>query len=63
MSYESVLCVIRECFVYKIPPRTKAAGYKAADWDVNQFMWTGRLRVIAVGDKLSLHLEVYVVVI
>ncbi|KAJ3308816.1 hypothetical protein HDV04_000768 [Boothiomyces sp. JEL0838] len=54
---ESVLCVIRECFVYKIPPRNSAQGYKASDWDVNSFLWTGRLRIISVGDDCALHLE------
>ena len=60
MSYESVLCVIKECFVYKIPPRTKAQGYRAADWDVNSFMFTGRLRVVSCGDFCNLHIEVLV---
>lgn len=58
MSYESVLCVIKECFIYQIPPRSTAAGYRAADWDVNKFMWSGRLRIIAVGDDCNFHLEV-----
>jgi hypothetical protein len=25
---EQTLLILRECFVYKIPPRTTAAGYK-----------------------------------
>jgi hypothetical protein len=57
-DYESVLLVIKECFVYRIPTRTSARGYKASDWDVNQFMWKGRLRVIAKGDACSINLEV-----
>ncbi|KAI8905492.1 adaptin ear-binding coat-associated protein 1 NECAP-1 [Gorgonomyces haynaldii] len=55
--YESVLCVIRECMVYQIPPRTTARQYRAGDWDVEKPIWTGRLRVIAVGDDVALHLE------
>ena len=31
-EYESVLFVARECFVYKVPPRSSTAGYKAAEW-------------------------------
>lgn len=31
-AYESVLYLARECFVYKVPPRSSAAGYKAAEW-------------------------------
>jgi hypothetical protein len=58
MSYESVLCVIKECFIYKLPPRSKAEGHRAADWDMNSFLFAGRLRVISVGDKCHLHIEV-----
>ncbi|KAJ3379350.1 hypothetical protein HDU84_006730 [Entophlyctis sp. JEL0112] len=50
-DYESVLLVIRECSAYRIPPRTAAKGYRAADWDVNAFLWKGRLRIIARGSK------------
>lgn len=31
-EYESVLFVARECYVYRLPPRTSTAGYRAADW-------------------------------
>ena len=31
-EYETVLFVARECFVYKVPPRSSAAGYRAAEW-------------------------------
>jgi hypothetical protein len=54
---ESCLCVIKECFVYRIPNRTQAKGYKASEWDVTQFLWTGRLRVLATGDEIALQLE------
>lgn len=50
-DYESVLLVIRECFVYRIPPLGSSKGYKAAEWDVASFLWSGRLRVISVGGK------------
>lgn len=50
-DYESVLLVIRECFVYRIPPLGSSKGYKAAEWDVNSFLWSGRLRIISVGGK------------
>ncbi|KAL5034949.1 hypothetical protein RTP6_002718 [Batrachochytrium dendrobatidis] len=56
-AYESVLCVIKECLVYRIPPRATAKGYRASEWDTTQFLWSGRLRVIAVGDECALHLE------
>ena len=56
-DYESVLLVIKEVFVYQIPPRTTARSYRAAEWDVNAHLWTGRLRLVAVGNALSIVLE------
>lgn len=44
--------------VYRVPPRTSAAGYKAAEWDVEQFLWKGRLRVVEVGSRCDIKLEV-----
>jgi hypothetical protein len=44
--------------VYQVPPRTAASGYKAADWDVEQFMWKGRMRVIEIGERCEIRLEV-----
>jgi hypothetical protein len=44
--------------VYQIPPRTSAEGYKAADWNVEQFIWKGRLRVMEIGTRCELRLEV-----
>ncbi|KAM0751579.1 adaptin ear-binding coat-associated protein 1 NECAP-1 [Meredithblackwellia eburnea MCA 4105] len=49
-DYESVLFVARECYVYRIPPRTSTEGYKAATWgDMGQPLWKGRIRVIEKG--------------
>lgn len=31
--YESVILVLQECFIYKIPPRMGIAGYKASEWE------------------------------
>ncbi|KAI9491603.1 adaptin ear-binding coat-associated protein 1 [Zychaea mexicana] len=58
-DYESVLLIIRECFVYKIPPRTAARGYRASEWgDLgSSFLWKGRLRILAKGDSCSIRLE------
>ncbi|KAI9276417.1 hypothetical protein BY458DRAFT_120518 [Sporodiniella umbellata] len=58
-EYESVLLIIRECFVYKIPPRTAARGYRAAEWGdlANSFLWKGRLRVISKGKRCEIRLE------
>jgi len=54
---ESILFIAREVMVYQVPPRSSQAGYKAADWNVESFLWKGRLRVIEVGDKCDLRLE------
>jgi hypothetical protein len=54
---ERTLLVKPELFVYKIPPRTSAKGYRAADWKLDQPDWTGRLRCLVKGTKCELRLE------
>jgi len=56
-EYEQTLLVVKECFVYKIPPRSTSAGYRAADWDLSSPLWTGRMVVIAKGEKCTIKLE------
>ncbi|KAG0149491.1 hypothetical protein CROQUDRAFT_653569 [Cronartium quercuum f. sp. fusiforme G11] len=52
-DYESVLWVGRECYIYRLPPRTSTAGYKAAEWgDMEAFLWKGRCRVIERGTAI-----------
>ena len=46
---ERALLIKNEVFVYKIPPRTSAKGYRAADWKLDAPDWTGRLRCIEKG--------------
>eukprot|EP00033_Pygsuia_biforma_P002578 GCRY01002852.1.p1 GENE.GCRY01002852.1~~GCRY01002852.1.p1 ORF type:complete len:239 (-),score=26.97 GCRY01002852.1:406-1122(-) len=46
-----------ECFVYQLPPRTTASGYKAQDWDVSCFLWKGRIKVMSQGDECWIELE------
>lgn len=49
-EFESVLWVGRECYVYRLPPRTSSAGYKAAEWgDMEAFLWKGRIRILEIG--------------
>ncbi|PRP86708.1 hypothetical protein PROFUN_02857 [Planoprotostelium fungivorum] len=55
-SIETTLLVIRECFVYKIPIRG-ATGFKAADWDLPNPLWTGRLTVKSKGQQAFVKLE------
>lgn len=54
---ERTLLVKNEVFVYKIPPRTSAKGYRAADWKLDAPDWTGRLRCIDKGGKCEIRLE------
>ena len=51
MSEEIERCILvkNEVFVYKIPPRASARGYRAADWNLSAPDWTGRLRVVTGG--------------
>ncbi|GAA5810078.1 hypothetical protein MFLAVUS_003496 [Mucor flavus] len=58
-DYESVLLIIRECFVYKIPPRTAARGYRASEWGdlASSFLWKGRLRIISKGKTCEIRME------
>ena len=51
MSEEIERCILvkNEVFVYKIPPRASAKGYRAADWNLSTPDWTGRLRVVTGG--------------
>lgn len=53
---EQILCIIKECHVYKIPPRASATGYKAEDWEGN-LIWTGRCKVMARGENCEIRLE------
>uniref|UniRef100_A0A336N267 CSON005029 protein n=1 Tax=Culicoides sonorensis TaxID=179676 RepID=A0A336N267_CULSO len=56
-AYESVLLIKQEVFVYKIPPRTTNRGYRAADWNLNEPAWSGRLRMVARDTALEVKLE------
>lgn len=59
------MCEIERCllqkpevFVYKIPPRQSARGYRAADWNLTSPDWTGRLRVMSSSEgSVKLKLE------
>ncbi|KAF9974914.1 Adaptin ear-binding coat-associated protein 2 [Actinomortierella ambigua] len=56
-DYESVLLVVREVYCYKIPPLSSSRGYRAQDWNVENPLWKGRLRVIAKGPNVVIQLE------
>uniref|UniRef100_F1LCS5 NECAP-like protein CG9132 n=2 Tax=Ascaris TaxID=6251 RepID=F1LCS5_ASCSU len=56
-EYESVCLVKPEVFVYRIPPLANNRGHKAADWNLDEPNWVGRMRLVAIGKKLELRLE------
>ncbi|XP_075237502.1 NECAP-like protein CG9132 isoform X2 [Lycorma delicatula] len=56
-TYESVLLVKSEVFVFKIPPRTSNRAYRAADWNLDEPQWIGRMRLVAKGKECILKLE------
>lgn len=56
-SYESVLLVKNEVFVFKVPPMTTNRGYKAADWNLSDPQWTGRMRLVTKDKECVLKLE------
>eukprot|EP00095_Tigriopus_kingsejongensis_P002690 maker-scaffold2248_size18162-snap-gene-0.6 protein:Tk02690 transcript:maker-scaffold2248_size18162-snap-gene-0.6-mRNA-1 annotation:"conserved hypothetical protein" len=56
-EFERTILVKPEVFVYKIPPRPSARGYRAADWNLSVPDWTGRLRCVSMGKKCAIRLE------
>ncbi|XWS76237.1 hypothetical protein CRYUN_Cryun01aG0158100 [Craigia yunnanensis] len=56
-SLEHTLLVVREVFVYKIPPRSTSGGYKCGDWLQSDKIWSGRLRVVSCKDRCEIRLE------
>ncbi|CAG9768919.1 unnamed protein product [Ceutorhynchus assimilis] len=56
-TYESVLLVKPEVYVFNIPPRYSNRGYRAADWNSTEPNWTRRMKLISKGNELSIKLE------
>ncbi|CAH0554835.1 unnamed protein product [Brassicogethes aeneus] len=56
-TYESVILVKPEVFVFNIPPRSTNRGYRAADWNLSEPAWTGRMRLISKGNECAIKLE------
>jgi len=54
---ETTLCIIKECFVYRIPPRRGTQSYRAGEWDVSTFIWSGRVVVKSKGKDCVIRLE------
>lgn len=55
---ESILFIIREISIYKIPPLKVNAGHRAMEWgDLSNPLWKGRLRIIEKSSGASLLFE------
>ena len=54
---ERTLMIKQEAFVYKIPPQTKAVGFKASDWSLDRPDWTGKMRLVSWGKAARIRLE------
>ncbi|KAL3849977.1 hypothetical protein ACJIZ3_011859 [Penstemon smallii] len=56
-TFEHTLLVVREVFVYKIPPRSTSGGYKCGEWLQSDKIWSGRLRVVSCDTRCEIRLE------
>lgn len=54
---ERTLHIAREVNVFKIPPRPAAGGFRSGEWRISDKIFTGRLRVMSVGEACQLRLE------
>jgi len=55
-DFETTLLVVSNVYVYRIPPRPSAQGYKAADWPDQALIWQGRLLIVERGDLAIIRL-------
>ena len=51
------LWTCKECYVYQIPPLKNESGHRANDWNVDKWLWSGRLRLMSKGTVLKVLLE------
>ncbi|GBG72170.1 hypothetical protein CBR_g11103 [Chara braunii] len=54
---ELILFQVKECYVYKIPPRKSNLSYRADEWDINKWTWQGAMRIVSKGTECSIRLE------
>jgi hypothetical protein len=43
------VCPLNKVMVYQIPPRQTARGHLASTWDVEKYIWSGKLKVMSSG--------------
>ncbi|MEW5303251.1 MAG: hypothetical protein WDW36_005959 [Sanguina aurantia] len=51
------LHVAREVSVYRVPPRHGADGYRSGSWLTGDKIFSGRLRVVGLGDVCQIQME------
>ncbi|TYZ58907.1 hypothetical protein PybrP1_009511 [[Pythium] brassicae (nom. inval.)] len=56
VGVQRVLTVINQCFAFKIPPQTSAAGHRADSWP-SEPAWTGRLVISSIDDSALIELK------
>ncbi|GMH45988.1 hypothetical protein BSKO_13952 [Bryopsis sp. KO-2023] len=54
---EQTLHICREVHIFKIPPRPAAGGFRSGEWRIADKIFTGRLRMVAVGETCELRIE------
>lgn len=52
---ERTLCQLPSVFIYKVPPRRSAEGYRASEFPPDH-IWTGKLKIVAKGRDASVFL-------
>ena len=56
-EYEAIQLVKPEVFVYNIPPRVTTRTVRAADWNLPNPDWKGRMKIVAKRDQCIIKLE------
>eukprot|EP01147_Barroeca_monosierra_P004182 gene4182-6528_t len=54
---ERIELVLKQCFVYRLPPRPSTKGYRAADWGLDKPIFTGRIKVITKGKLCTIAIQ------
>jgi len=53
---EQQLWTCSEVYVYQIPPLKNESGHRANDWDVNKWLWSGKMQVVSQGKTVLVRL-------
>lgn len=54
---EQTLHICREVHIFRIPPRPAAGGFRSGEWRIADKIFTGRLRMVALGETCELRIE------